>query len=120
MKSKAIAGMMLLLNDECSRLNDGDWDKSKDKLIAVLNVLNAYDAIKKIKAEDVDHVRLERINGQGGALSRCGRSFAEHPDRCECQGDDPIPHRHYDYAPYRCARCGECKVYSPVASNSGG
>jgi hypothetical protein len=110
-KSAAIAGILSLLNDECGRLNDGDWEANKGHL---LTVLRAYDVIGKIRAEDVDHARLDRINGQGGALSWNGRGFDVHPDRCECQGADPIPHRHYDHAPYGCARCSECKAYSPV------
>jgi hypothetical protein len=81
-------------------------------------VLRACDAIGKIRAEDVDHARLGRINGEGGALSWCGRSFALHPDRCTCQGNDQIPHRHYDHAPYRCARCGDCNAYSPVSNGT--
>ena len=117
MKSQAIAAILSSLNDECGRFNeletsgvrpsDEDWEK-------VRVVLRAYDAIGKIRAEDVPHDRLDRINGEGGALSWCGRSFAMHPDRCTCQGTDPIPHRHYDQAPHRCARCLQCEAYSPV------
>ena len=118
MKSKAIADILSALNDECGRLqaletpgvrpSDEEWER-------VRVVLRAYDAIGKIRAEDVDHARLDRINNEGGALSWCGRGFYEHPDRCECQGDDPIPHRHYDHAPYKCARCGKCDAYTPVS-----
>lgn len=103
MKSKVIAGILSLLNDECGRLN-GDWEANKDDL---RTVLCAYDAVGRIRAEDVDHERLNRNNNHG-------RSFAEHPDRCECQGNDPGPHRHYEQAPYHCARC-ECEAYAPVA-----
>lgn len=120
MKSQAIADMLSTLNDELGRLNeletrprptDEEWEK-------VRIVLRAYHAIGKIRAEDVDHARLNRINNEGGALSWCGRSFALHPDRCECQGDDPIPHRHYDEAPHSCARCIECKAYVPVSGGA--
>lgn len=116
MKSATIAGILSLLNDECGRLNDlhGDHYPTDEEWESVRVVLRAYDAIGKIRAEDVDHARLDRINGQGGALSWGGRSFAEHPDRCTCQGDDPIPHRHYDHAPFSCARCGKCEAYAPV------
>jgi len=116
-KREVIAGILSLLNDECGRLNDMQMSPcaSTEEWEPVRVVLRAYDAIAKIKAEDVDHARLDRINGEGGALSWCGRSFAEHPDRCECQGNDQIPHRHYDHAPYRCARCSECNAYAPVS-----
>ena len=110
-RSVAIAKILSTLNDECGRLNDLDLDKVKDDIRIVLK---AYNAIGKIRAEDVPMDRLYRINNEGGALSWCGHSFCLHPDRCECQGDDPIPHRHYDYAPYNCARCGRCNGYSPV------
>jgi len=117
MKSKAIADILSTLNDELGRLNDletrplteAEWER-------VRIVLRAYHAIGEIRADDVDHARLDRINSQGGALSWGGRSFAEHPDRCECQGNEPIPHRHYDEAPHRCARCRECNAYSPVSN----
>jgi hypothetical protein len=117
-KSQAIAAVLSSLNDELGRLNDmqGPRYVSDAEWEPVRVVLRAFDAIGKIKAEDVDHARLDRINSQGGALSWRGRSFAEHPDRCECQGDDPIPHRHYGDAPYRCARCGKCEAYSPVSN----
>jgi hypothetical protein len=117
-KCKVIADILSALNDELGRLNDeqGSRYATTEEWEPVRVVLRAYDAIGKIKAEDVDHERLGRINGEGGALSWCGRSFAVHPDRCECQGDDPIPHRHYDQAPYRCARCGKCEAYSPVVT----
>jgi len=118
MRSKVIADILSALNDECGRLqalevpgvrpSDEDWEKMRV-------VLHAYRAIGRIRAEDVDHARLDRINHQGGALSWEGRSFALHPDRCECQGSDPIPHRHYDHAPHRCARCGQCDAYAPVS-----
>ena len=111
MRSQAIAAILSALNDECGRLNALDWDENKEQIRAVLR---AYEAVGSIRAEDVPMDRLARINSQGGALSWCGRSFAEHPDRCTCQGSDPVPHRHYDQAPYRCARCGECEAYSPV------
>ena len=121
MKSQAIAAILSSLNDECGRLNeletpgvrpsDEEWER-------VRVVLRAYNAIGKIRAEDVDMARLDRINGEGGALSWCGRSFALHPDRCECQWNDPIPHRHYDHAPYRCARCIECNAYTPVSASA--
>lgn len=111
MKSQAIAEILSALNDECGRLSDGDWDENKDQIRAVLR---ASDAVGRIRAEDVPMDRLDRINSQGGALSWCGRSFAEHPDRCVCQDGDPVPHRHYGQAPYRCARCGDCDAYSPV------
>ncbi len=111
MKSRAIAAILSSLNDECGRLNGMSWDETKEDQRLVLR---AYDAVGKIRAEDVPMARLDRINSEGGALSWCGRSFAEHPDRCECQKDDPIPHRHYGYAPYRCARCGKCEGYSPL------
>ena len=114
-KSQAIAAILSSLNDECERLNGGTWPETQEQVRAVLR---AYDAIGKIKAEDVDHDRLSRINWQGGALSWCGRSFTEHPDRCECQGNDHIPHRHYEHAPYRCARCNECNAYSPVSNGA--
>ena len=122
MKSQAIAAVLSSLNDELGRLNDmqGPRYASDEEWEPVRIVLRAYDAVRKIEAEDVDHARLDRINSQGGALSWCGRSFAEHPDRCECQGDDPISHRHYGYAPHRCARCGKCEAYSPVALVAGG
>ena len=107
MKSAAIARILSTLNDECGRLSDLDAD-----LKTMQTVLQAYDAVGKIRAEDVPTNRLDRINNEGGALSWCGRSFAEHPDRCKCQERDPIPHRHYDHAPYSCARCG-CDAYSP-------
>ena len=112
MRCQAIAAILSALNDECERLNGRPWDETKDEVRAVLR---AYDAVGKIRAEDVPLDRLDRINGQGGALTWCGRSFAEHPDRCQCQGDDTTPHRHYDHAPYRCARCGKCDAYSPVS-----
>lgn len=115
MKSKTIADILSLLNDEYGRLGEMDWGATKDEVRALSR---AYDAIGKIRAEDVDHERLARINGQGGALSWCGRSFAEHPDRCMCQGNDPIPHRHYGHAPYKCARCGECRAYTPVPASA--
>lgn len=111
MKRDAIAAILSSLNDECERLNERPWDETKDE---VRTVLTAYHAIGKIPADDVPMDRLDRINYQGGVLSWCGRSFAEHPDRCACQGDDPIPHRHYNHAPYRCARCGKCEAYSPA------
>lgn len=110
MKSAAIAAILSTLNDECGRLNDLPLDTSKDDLRIVLK---AYEVVGKIRAEDVATNRMARFNGSGGALSWNHRSFAEHPDRCECQGDDPIPHRHYDYAPYVCARCNRCNGYSP-------
>ncbi len=115
MKNQDIAAILSALNDECGRLNDGDWTTNKGDVLAVLR---AYDAIGKIRAEDVPMDRLDRINSEGGALSWCGRSFAEHPDRCTCQGDDPVPHRHYGHAPYSCARCGHenCKGYTPVTA----
>jgi len=37
-----------------------------------------------------------------------------HPDRCICQGNEATPHKHYDYPPYSCARCGACKAYEPA------
>lgn len=111
MRNSVIAGILSLLNDELGRLSDGDWDANKDN---IRTVLRAYHAVGHIRAEDVDHVRLDCFNNSGGALSWCGRSFALHPDRCECQGNDPIPHRHYDHAPFKCARCMKCKGYAPV------
>lgn len=111
MKSKAIAAILSSLNDECGRLNDGDWEMNRSH---VLIVLRAYDAVGKIRAEDVDHERLDQFNNSGGALSWGGASFGLHPDRCECQSNDAIPHRHYDQAPFRCARCIECEAYTPV------
>jgi hypothetical protein len=117
MKSQAIAAILSSLNDELERLHnlgvpglrpsDEDWER-------VRVILRAYHAVQKIPADDVDLARLGRINNEGGALSWCGRSFGAHPDRCVCQGDDPGPHRHYDHAPYRCARCGKCESYNPV------
>ena len=108
MKSEALATILRALNDECGRLSDLDADSE-----SMRTVLKAYDAVGKIRAEDVPMDRLDRINGEGGALSWGGRSFTEHPDRCRCQKDDPIPHRHYGHAPYYCARCGDCGAYSP-------
>jgi hypothetical protein len=121
MKSAAIADILSTLNDELGRLNDLEkpGERPSDAHWETVRiVLQAYHAIEKIRAEDVDHARLGRINGEGGALSWCGRSFAEHPDRCECQGSDPLPHRHYGHAPYRCARCSKCNAYTPVAARS--
>lgn len=60
--------------------------------------------------------RFDAFNGAGGAISWNYRPFSEHPDRCACQGDDPIPHRHYQDAPRGvggCARC-HCGVYTPA------
>jgi len=117
MRSEAIAAILSTLNDELGRLNDQETPGERPSDAHWENVrivLRAYHAIGKIRAEDVDHARLDRINGEGGALSWCGRSFAEHPDRCDCQGADPIPHRHYDEAPHHCARCVECRGYAPV------
>jgi putative FmdB family regulatory protein len=63
--------------------------------------------------------RLERFNAfnhAGGALTWNGRSFADHPDRCVCQGTDDLPHRHYDDSHKGfggCARCG-CVEYTPA------
>ena len=40
-----------------------------------------------------------------------------HPDRCVCQKDDTTPHKHYDRADdpkHSCARCSECKGYTPA------
>ena len=114
MKSQAIAAILSSFNDECGRLNERPWDETKNE---VRTILAACHAVGKIRAEDVPMDRLDRINCEGGALSWGGRSFAEHPDRCTCQGDDTIPHRHYDQAPYRCARCGKCEAYSPAVVN---
>lgn len=33
---------------------------------------------------------------------------------CRCQGDDPIIHTHYDLPGHKCARCIECRGYSPL------
>jgi hypothetical protein len=42
---------------------------------------------------------------------------------CECQGDDPVRHTHYDEpgAPHSCARCGHknCPAYAPKGCISG-
>lgn len=115
MKRDAIATILASLNDELGRLNPmndvGAFDRNRQQILVLLK---AYDVIGDIRAEDVDMERLDRFNGGGGALSWCGRSFALHPDRCTCQGNDQIPHRHYHYAPYNCARCGDCSGYTPV------
>jgi hypothetical protein len=113
-KREVIAAILSSLNDECGRLNELDCPELTED--DVRTILNAYDAVGKIRAEDVSMDRLDRINSHGGALSWCGHSFAEHPDRCKCQDNDPIPHRHYGHAPYACARCVECRGYDPVES----
>jgi putative FmdB family regulatory protein len=60
--------------------------------------------------------RFDAFNGAGGALSWNHRTFAEHPDRCTCQGDDPDPHRHYDLHTFEgCARCA-CVEYTPAVT----
>ncbi len=114
MKSKEIAAILSTLNDECGRLNDlmRGYPSAKEWEPLRL-VMRAYDAIGKIRAEDVDLERLDRFNGAGGALSCNHRSFGAHPDRCECQGNEVTPHRHYGHAPYSCARC-PCEAYVPV------
>lgn len=115
MKRDAIAAILVSLNEELGRLNPLNDHTAFDRNRAqILVVLQAYDKIGDIRAEDVDMERLDSINGSGGALSWCGRSFSLHPDRCECQKNDHIPHRHYGHAPYNCARCGDCSGYTPV------
>jgi hypothetical protein len=60
--------------------------------------------------------RFSNTTGAMGYMSARGLTGANHhPDRCECQGSDPIPHKHYrDRPPHPCARCGECKAYMPA------
>lgn len=57
--------------------------------------------------------RSEQFNNTTGALSWKYRSATLHPDRCICQ-NEVIPHKHYSEPPYACARCNECKAYSPA------
>jgi hypothetical protein len=118
MKREAIAAILVTLNDELERLNpmsDADaFDRNRQQIDVVMK---AYDAIENVRAEDVEMDRLDSFNGSGGALSWCGRSFALHPDRCTCQEDDPIPHRHYGQAPYSCARC-KCEAYAPIKTDA--
>lgn len=64
--------------------------------------------------------RRERFNNTTGAIDWHYRSAALHPDRCECQGADSTPHKHYQDPPYRCARCGKCDAYYPAVQNGAG
>lgn len=59
--------------------------------------------------------RWHNLEHSGGALSWNGLPFSMHPHRCKCQGDDPIPHRHYpQYEGHPCARCTACNAYDPA------
>lgn len=106
-RSAEIAAILSQLNDELGRLSDSESDVEACRVVLV-----AYDAIGKIRATDVALDRMDQFNGAGGAISWGRRSFEQHPDRCTCQAGDSIPHRHYDHAPYRCARCS-CAAYQP-------
>ena len=61
--------------------------------------------------------RCQRFNDTTGAFgywsARGPTPASLHPDRCECQGKDPTPHKHYPEAPYSCARCSACQGYVP-------
>lgn len=65
-----------------------------------------------------DEDRSARFNATTGALgysSAHGPTPASlHPDRCVCQQNDPIPHKHYQETPFRCARCSNCRGYAPA------
>lgn len=65
-------------------------------------------------SETTANERSERFGATTGALTWNYRSAAEHPDRCVCQGDEAIPHKHYRDAPHACARCVACKAYRPA------
>lgn len=67
-------------------------------------------------AKPVDRrMRFENTCGALGYTTKRGYTGANHhPDRCECQGSDPTPHKHYYEPPHSCARCLECKAYKPA------
>lgn len=62
--------------------------------------------------------RSQRFNeqcGVSGFMSTKGpRGGNHHVDRCTCQQRDTTPHKHYAEPPYSCARCVECKGYTPA------
>jgi thymidylate synthase (FAD) len=53
--------------------------------------------------------RIVRFKETTGALY----GGVNHPDRCECQGNEDTPHTHYGDASFACARCS-CTTYRPV------
>lgn len=58
--------------------------------------------------------RFNDTTGAHGYWTKDGPTGAhQHPDKCVCQGTDPTPHKHYDEAPFACARCGKCDHYRP-------
>jgi hypothetical protein len=57
-------------------------------------------------------MRVRRFKNTTGALSWNRRSAEFHPDACTCQ-DEATPHTHYTEFPHACARCLECKAYTP-------
>ncbi len=81
--------------------------------------LLASTPIKRPPGEPVPDERWQRFNDTTGALSWNRRSAAEHPDRCVCQ-NETTPHKHYDYAPHACARCGDCNSYRPAVEPAPG
>jgi hypothetical protein len=56
---------------------------------------------------------FNETTGAVGYMTKLGPTGANsHPDRCVCQGDDRIPHKHYTDDPlHPCARCGKCAAY---------
>jgi putative FmdB family regulatory protein len=65
------------------------------------------------------HQFFKNTCGTNGWTSQRGREPGfTHPDRCVCQGSDPTPHKHYDEAPFSCARCSGCKAYRPALRES--
>lgn len=93
----------------------GRATQANDEAYVRLTV-RAHEAVSQLRVDGVDLERLERFNDTTGALTWNYRSAAEHPDRCTCQGTETTPHKHYDHAPYNCARCLECKSYTPAVA----
>jgi hypothetical protein len=67
--------------------------------------------------EGTNWSRGKFFNDSTGCLSWNYQSASLHPDRCVCQ-EGVTPHKHYDEPPHDCARCLECKGYTPVLSEA--
>jgi len=84
-----------------------------DETVLCLGCASKDDVSKPSAAAEPDGSR--RFNETTGALTWAGRSAEEHPDRCVCQ-KGVTPHKHYDEAPFLCARCTECTGYRPAVA----
>jgi len=102
---------------EDQKTADERLDRLK-RIPAVIRFVSAEPLLGPIDFS-ADRARLsEAFNttvGAMGYMTERGFSGANrHPNRCTCQGNDPIPHKHRSDPPFACARCLDCPAFVPV------